>query len=177
MSFLVIFSVSFIQEILFFIPSSFVQIGSSFVLMSDRVLSLESLIFFLFYFIIPSTLGLTLGSWVFFLIFKKTKNIFSIKNLDKFNNKNLILLRAVPLFSNTMVNIFMSLQSIGNINFLLISFFGFLIRTTIQGLIGWVLFNLLNIFVLDYIYILSILFNFILILYIIYLIYKKYEHN
>lgn len=178
--FFLIFSLSFFQEIVFFIPSSVVQIYSGFIVMDGYIFNLDSLIHFFIFMILPSTLGMLLGSVILFIIIKKFGILFKL-NLIELNKMSsffsypslIFITRSIPMFSNTVVTVFSSLTTIRLKTFIIWSFLGLLIRSFIQGIIGWTGISIYHNGFIDSFKIIFILINILVIVSITYYIIKK----
>lgn len=150
-----VFVASFLEEIIAPIPSTLVVLGSSFLILKNNIITVNSVLMLLTELILPASLGMTLGSiLVYFIAYyagvpfikrwgkylglscediKKTNHHFT-KNRD---NLILFVLRAVPVVPSIAISAFCGFIRFNFSNYILYSFLGNLVRTTILGVIGW----------------------------------------
>ena len=149
---LVVFGISVVEEVLFVLPSTGTAVASG-LLISNLGFSLESFILFFLYIIVPLSLGMAIGSTVWFLVVKYS--ISSIENRFNYFNKTIkhartlvknnphsiswfyFSLRATPIFSGLVATFIGGLLNISVLKHLVITFFGTIIRGGILAFIGW----------------------------------------
>lgn len=151
-----VFLASFLEEMVAPIPSSVVIVTSSFLIMTDPVITLESIGKLFFMVALPAALGVTLGSAIIYGITYLAGRPFvcrwgrylglswqDIQELDKKFDESyadeilLFALRVFPLTPSIVVNVFCGFIRYDLRKYLTITFFGTLIRVFILGFIGW----------------------------------------
>jgi len=151
-----VFLGSFIEEIIAFIPSAFVQTASGFFLFADTPLTLDYLLKLFLYVGVPASLGVTLGAIPLFLISKhggekmiqKYGKYFGAlpSILDKFSYKEekssfslwgIIFSRSLPFLPSVVICVGSGLLKVKMRVYLLGTFLGTLVRATIYGFAGW----------------------------------------
>lgn len=151
-----VFLASFLEEIIAPIPSTLVVMGSSFIILKNNIVSVYSVLKLFAQVVLPASLGMTLGSILIYFIayyagipfIKRWGKYLGLSHEDiqntnhhfkKQNRDNLILfiLRAVPVVPSIAISAFCGFIRFNFKNYLLYSFLGSLVRTTILGFIGW----------------------------------------
>jgi len=150
-----VFVASFLEEIIAPIPSTLVVMGSSFFMLKNDVISSYSILKLFTYVVFPASLGMTLGSLLIYGIAYfagkpfimrwgkymglSCKDIQNTNQHFKKDRNNIILftLRAVPVVPSVAISAFCGFIRFDFKNYLLYSFLGSLVRTTILGFIGW----------------------------------------
>lgn len=146
------FSISIIEEIFFVIPSTLAQLSLG-GLMIGQTLSITNTLYFLLFIVIPAAAGISLGSIPIFLIarcaFHRTRKrhgklqkvIESVKaSFDakqKVSKSLFFLMRLLPNFSSLVATIIGGFWGLSIKTFLIITFFGSIIRVFIIAFVGW----------------------------------------
>lgn len=156
-----VFLASIIEEIIAPIPSTLVIMGTSFLILNKQVISLDAFLTMFIYVVLPASLGITVGSLVVYSITYFAGKPFlerwgkylgvswkdvekTEKRFDTANSVNLLLftVRAVPVIPSVAINAFCGFVRFEIKKYLIITFFGSLVRATLLGFIGWQLGNL-----------------------------------
>jgi membrane protein DedA with SNARE-associated domain len=151
-----VFLASLAEEVIAPIPSSVVIIGSSFFIMTDPTITLASLGKLFFVIALPAAFGVTLGSLLFYGITYFAGRPFierwgkylglswqDIQELDKrfdesYTDEILIFaLRVIPITPSIVINAFCGFIRYDIKKYLIITFFGTLLRVFMLGFIGW----------------------------------------
>ena len=151
-----VFGGSILEQVVTPIPSSVVVLGASFFLMKGVALSAGSLQTMFFNISIPAALGVTLGSLLYYGISYKIGIPFveragkylgvSIEDLEgvekrvkesRYENLFLFTARCVPVIPSIAISLFCGLIRYNPRNYVLITFFGAMVQTSILGIIGW----------------------------------------
>ncbi len=151
-----VFLASLIEEMVAPIPSSVVIMTSSFLIMNDPLITIESLSKLFFIVALPAAMGVSLGSLIIYGITYMAGRPFvcrwgkylglswqDIQDLDKRFDESytdeilLFALRVFPLTPSIVVNVFCGFIRYDLRKYMTITFFGTLIRVFILGFIGW----------------------------------------
>lgn len=151
-----VFGGSFIEEIIAFIPSAFVQTASGFFLFADTPITLANLLKLFLYVGVPASIGVTLGAIPLFLISKyggekmiqKYGKYFGALPdiLEKFSYTEekssfslwgIVFSRSLPFLPSVVICVGAGLLKVRMRVYLLGTFLGTLVRATIYGFIGW----------------------------------------
>lgn len=150
-----VFTATFIEEVIAFIPSTVVLLASGFLFLSDNVFSVSYLSELLLIIVIPAALGMTLGSLVMYGIgyvsgkpaISRFGKYFGISWNDvekaeaRFSKSSgdeiaLVLARAFPVIPNTAISALCGLIRFPILKYSLLSFIGLGIRALVLGVIG-----------------------------------------
>jgi membrane protein DedA with SNARE-associated domain len=148
---------SVLEEVFVFIPSSLVQSGAGFFLLSGNLLSFVSILELLGYVVIPATLGVTLGSLpVYYIAYyggypalKKWGKYFLIKEsyitrAEEYTEKNrhiivsFGLLRVIPIIPSSVASALAGLIRMKIGPYLISTAGGVFVRALYLGIVGWV---------------------------------------
>ena len=146
------FGISLIEEIIFVTPSTLVQITLGGFLLNNP-LDFYNLLYFISFIVLPSALGVAVGSIPIFLISKISfslvernqnflqKIILKIKTGSLAHKKEssffFLLMRSLPNFSGLVSTIIGGLWNLSLKKFFVLTFLGSIIRIFILGMIGW----------------------------------------
>jgi membrane protein DedA with SNARE-associated domain len=187
-----VFIASIIEEIIAPVPSTLVIMGTSFIVLKGVSISPESFFNLFINIALPASLGVTIGSlFVYAITYFAGKPFLErwgkylgvswedIEKADKRFEKShsdeiiLFLVRAVPIIPSVAISAFCGFIRFDLKKYLIITFFGTLVRGFILGFIGWQ-FGSLYLTAADEIsYLEEISLALIIIAFIIYIIYKK----
>ena len=150
-----VFVASVIEEIVAPIPSAVIIFASGFLLVSGPV-NMDSMLQLLVKVAIPAALGVTIGSlFAYFVAFFIGKPILvkwgkwfglSWDDIEKLHQKfskssfdelSLFIVRAIPIVPSVVISAFCGLIRFPLRSYLIYSFAGLLVRTTILGFVGW----------------------------------------
>jgi len=150
-----VFVASVMEEIVAPIPSAMVIFASGFLLVTGP-LSLETFIDLLLTVAIPAALGVTIGSlFAYGIAYYAGKPVLTkwgkwlgltwddIERMhqkfseSKFDEWSLFAIRALPIVPSVVISAFCGLVRFPIRSYLIISFVGLLVRTTILGFLGW----------------------------------------
>lgn len=184
----IVFGVSVAEEILFVLPSTGTAIASG-LLISNLTFGLENFISFFVYLVVPLSLGMTVGSTVWFLVVKYgislienrfsyfDKLILRAKALIKDNPRGISWfyfgLRATPIFSGLIATFIGGLLNISVIKHLVITFLGTVIRGGVLAFIGWQMGELFIRYFQIYGWTVTVFTALILLLVSVYMLYRK----
>lgn len=145
------------------IPSTAIIVGSSFLLLKDQLIDINSILNLIFIIAIPVALGMTLGSLITYIpcfyIGKPFINRWGkylslkwehIEKIDKkFENNSrdyliLYIIRTTPVIPSVIISAFCGIIRYDLKKYLLITFLGGLTRAIILGFIGWQFGNFYN---------------------------------
>ncbi len=145
-------SLSVLEEILFFIPSTVAQVSIGGFMIGNPLNFLNFGYFFLFL-VLPAALGVAIGSIPIFLLSKygftkidekqtKLQKIIHKIKENSLSHKDgsismFFLMRLLPNFSGLVATVIGGLWNFSLKTFLIVTFLGSIIRITILGLIGW----------------------------------------
>lgn len=148
---------SVIEEVIVFIPSSMVQAGAGFFLLSGNTFSFVSVLQLFGYVVIPAVLGVTLGSLpVYYIAYyggynalKKWGKYFLIKDsyitraeayAEKERNiiVSMALLRIIPIIPSSVASAIAGLIRMKLVPYLISTAAGVFVRATYLGIFGWV---------------------------------------
>jgi membrane protein DedA with SNARE-associated domain len=151
-----VFLASVIEEVVIFIPSTLIQVGAGFLILSDSQLNFVNILKLFGYIVVPASLGVTIGSLViYFLAYYggdsaiKSYGKYFLINYDSVNksrekilkNKNtfffMTFLRFIPLFPNTVVTVMAGLLKMNLKDYIYSTFLGMFVRVTYLGAVGW----------------------------------------
>ncbi|MDR2966874.1 MAG: VTT domain-containing protein [Methanobacteriaceae archaeon] len=146
------------------IPSTAIIVASSFLLLKDQIIGVNSILSLLFIIAIPITLGMTISSFITYIpcfyigkpfidrwgkflslkweYIKKTEKKFETNQHDYLI---LFILRTTPIIPSVVISAFCGIIRYDLRKYLIITFLGGLTRAIIFGLIGWQFGNLYNI--------------------------------
>jgi len=150
-----VFLAAFLEEVIAPVPSPVIIMLAGITFLSDTS-GLELIYKLLFYIVLPTSLGIVIGSLVIYYLayylgkpFVKTwgKWLFiswdDIEKIEKKYRKDrldsglIFILRSIPVVPSVAIATFAGLTRIPVRVYVIYSFLGTLIRTTILGLIGW----------------------------------------
>lgn len=153
---LAVFTGSILEQVVTPIPSSLVVLGSSFIIMKGTVLSVGSLEMMFLNITIPSALGVTLGSLLYYGICYKIGTPFveragkymgvsvdDLENVEKrvkesrYENLFLFAARCIPVIPSIAISLFCGMIRYNPRNYVLITFSGALVQASMLGIIGW----------------------------------------
>ena len=148
---------SVLEEVIVFIPSSLVQTGAGFFLLSGNTFSFVSVLELLGYVVLPATLGVTIGSLpVYYLAYyggypalRKWGKYFLIKEsyitkAEAFAKKDrhiivsMALLRIVPIIPSSVASALAGLIRMRFVPYLISTAAGVFVRALYLGIFGWV---------------------------------------
>ena len=151
-----VFSAGFLEEIIWLVPSSLIQMSFGFLLFQNVPLSFESLGLLFVSVAIPASLGVTLGTLPFYFLayyggrplldrygkyiglrqtlLQKTYLFLEKKKLEQ---KALFIARMIPVIPSTTTTLLFGIIRIHLGPYLLYTFLGTLIRVMIFACIGW----------------------------------------
>lgn len=151
-----VFLGSFIEELIVFIPSSAVQLGSGFLLLGDSPISPQSLLYLLVTIAIPCSLGITLGSLFTYAIgyyggpvgIQKFGKYIGVKWQDverlhvRFKKTysdewSLVTLRVIPVIPAVLINVLAGLIRMRLPKYMLLTFLSSVPRVFIVAFFGW----------------------------------------
>lgn len=151
-----VFFASIIEEIVVFIPSTLIQIGAGFLLLSGLPVNFINILKLFIFVVIPASLGVTIGSLLIYLIsyyggeraiklygkyFFINYERISIHREKMLKNKNIFrmmtFLRFIPLLPNTAVTVIAGLLKMNLKDYIFSTFLGMFVRVTYLGAIGW----------------------------------------
>ena len=143
------------------IPSTAIIIGSSFLLLKDQFIDINSILSLFFIIAIPVALGMTIGSLITYLpcfyigkpFINRWGKYLSLrweqveKIEEKFENNSrdyliLYIIRTTPVIPSIAISAFCGVIRYDLKKYLLITFLGGLTRAMIFGFIGWQFGNL-----------------------------------
>ena len=175
------------------IPSTAIIVSSSFLLLKDQFIDVNSILSLLFIIAIPLALGMTIGSFITYIpcfyigkpfitrwgkyLSLKWEHMEEIEK--KFENKSqnyliLYIIRTTPVIPSVVTSAFCGIIRYDLKKYLLITFLGGITRAMIFGFIGWQFGNLYTMF--NQISLLGGLVSLAIIgltIFIVYIIYKK----
>lgn len=150
-----VFAASIAEEIFAPIPSAMVIFASGFLLVSGPI-SFDSIITLLLKVAIPAALGITIGSlfayWVAYVAGKPVivkwgkwlglswddvEKMHAKFSSSSFDELSLFSIRAIPVVPSVVISAFCGLVRFPLRSYLIYSFLGLLVRTTILGFFGW----------------------------------------
>lgn len=150
------FLAAFTEEVIVPIPSALVMLSAGFFILGTQAVSGASLISLFTQVAIPIALGLTLGSLVTYglayrfgrpAIERWGKYFYvswsDVEKLEKYLNRGwadeivFFSLRLVPVIPSIVINIFSGLTRLPVLKYILLTFFGILIRAYAVSLLGW----------------------------------------
>lgn len=151
-----VFLSSILEEVVVFIPSTLIQIGAGFLLLSGLPITFLNILKLFTLVVIPASLGVTIGSLVIYCLtyyggdraIKRYGKYFFIdyekvnKSREKaLNNKNtfrfMTILRFIPLLPNTAVTVIAGLLKMKLKDYVFSTFLGMFVRVSYLGAIGW----------------------------------------
>jgi membrane protein DedA with SNARE-associated domain len=192
--FLGVFFGSIIEEIIAPIPSSAVIMVSSIFIMDNYQISLQSLGRLILYIALPAASGVTLGSLLFYGIVYRIGKPFVDrwgkylglsweeveKTEEKYSKHNLMELsiftaRALPIVPSILLSAFCGFIKYDIKKFILLTFFGTLVKAFVMGFIAWQFGSLYNQIESKFAISEEIMITGLIILIIAFSIYKKYK--
>jgi membrane protein DedA with SNARE-associated domain len=151
-----VFLGSIIEEIIAPIPSTLIIMGTSFIMLKGVAISPDSLINLFINIVLPASLGVTIGSlFVYAITYYLGKPFLERwgkylgvswgdieKAEDKFEKSRsdeilLFIVRAVPILPSVAISAFCGFVRFDLKKYVIITFFGTLVRAFILGFIGW----------------------------------------
>jgi membrane protein DedA with SNARE-associated domain len=151
-----VFFASIIEEIIVFIPSTLIQIGAGFLLLSNLSVNFINILKLFTFVVIPASLGVTIGSLLIYFIsyyggeraiklygkyFFINYERISIHREKILKNKDIFrfmtVLRFIPLLPNTAVTVIAGLLKMNLKDYIFSTFLGMFVRVTYLGAIGW----------------------------------------
>jgi membrane protein DedA with SNARE-associated domain len=148
---------SVLEEVIVFIPSSLVQAGAGFFLLSGNPLTLLSVLKLFALVVIPATVGVVLGSLPVYFIFyyggypalKRWGKYFLIKEsylekAEKMTQRDrhvlisMALLRIVPIIPSSVASALSGLIRMRFIPYVISTAAGVFVRALYLGIVGWV---------------------------------------
>ena len=151
-----IFIASIIEEVIAPIPSTLVIMGTSFIVLKGAVISPDAFLKLFINIVLPASIGVTIGSlFVYAIAYFLGKPFLErwgkylgvswddIEKAEiKFEKSSsdaiiLFIVRAVPIIPSVAISAFCGFIRFDLKRYLLITFFGTLVRAFILGFIGW----------------------------------------
>lgn len=151
-----VFYAGFLEEVIWLIPSSLVQMSFGFLLFQNIPFSFESLGVLFITVSIPAAIGVSLGTLPFYFlayyggrplldshgkyiglsqsILQKTYSFLEQKN---FGQKALLVARILPVIPSTTTTLLFGIIRIHFVPYLFYTFLGTLVRVTFFAYIGW----------------------------------------
>ncbi len=145
-----------IEQIIVPLPASLIVLTSSVVTLKGVDLSVPSLGVLIFNIVIPASLGITIGSLVFYIIAYKAgipfiERIgrymgFGVEDVQEVENKFkesryehlfIFIARCLPIIPSVAVNIFCGLIKYNPRDYVIITFLGTTVQIFFWGLLGW----------------------------------------
>ncbi len=155
-----VFAGSVIEEVISVIPSALVQLGAGFFMLQGMETSLSSVIFLFTHVALPASLGLAIGSLVFYAIgymggkpiIEKYGKFFTVswdmieKFEDKFSHTTkdefaFFIARTIPAIPSVVLSTLSGVIRMNLFKYTLLSFLGTIPRAFVLGFIGWKLGN------------------------------------
>jgi len=150
-----VFLGSVIEEVVAVIPSALVQMGGGFFLVTGA-LTVANFSKLFFVVAIPAAIGVTVGAGVIFLIFRHGGKAFIDRygswfgvSWDAIKEKSLVFknhhheywfiffLRIIPMLPSIIVCTYSAVSRISFVRYLVVTFFGTIVRAYILGFLGW----------------------------------------
>lgn len=148
---------SFLEEVVWFVPSSIIQTSFGFFLLQNTSISFESISYLFVHIAIPGAVGATLGTLPFYLIsfyggnylFIKYKRYINLpENFTKytthtilqkknFTSKALFISRIIPFIPSTTTTIVFGLIGLPPKKYFLYTLIGMFVRVSFFSFIGW----------------------------------------
>lgn len=148
---------SVLEEVIVFIPSSIVQSGAGFFLLSGNTFSFLSVLKLIGYVVLPATVGVTLGSlpvyaiayyggypalrkWGKYFLIKESYIIKAeaIAKQDRHIIVSMALLRIIPIIPSSVASALSGLMRMRIIPYLISTSGGVFVRALYLGIFGWV---------------------------------------
>ncbi|KUK74454.1 DedA family protein [Methanobacterium sp. 42_16] len=187
-----VFIASIIEEVIAPIPSTLVIMGTSFIVLKGAVISIDAFLKLFLNIVLPASLGVTIGSLFVYGIayfagkpflerwgkylgvswedIEKTEKKFQKSRSDELV---LFLVRAVPIIPSVAISAFCGFIRFDLKKYLVITFFGTLVRAFILGFIGWQFGSMYQTLADEISYLEEVSVILILISAVLYFIYKK----
>ncbi|SCG85235.1 DedA family protein [Methanobacterium congolense] len=187
-----VFIASIIEEVIAPIPSTLVIMGTSFIVLKGAVISIDAFLKLFLNIVLPASLGVTIGSLFVYGIayfagkpflerwgkylgvswedIEKTEKKFQKSRSDELV---LFLVRAVPIIPSVAISAFCGFIRFDLKKYLVITFFGTLVRAFILGFIGWQFGSMYQTLADEISYLEEVSVIVILISAVLYFIYKK----
>jgi membrane protein DedA with SNARE-associated domain len=147
---------SFLEEIVFIIPSAIVQISGAFLLFEGVPVTVPNFLRFLITVPLPASLGVALGSiivyWIAYSLGKPAilkfgkyfgvtwEHLESLEQRFEKRHYDLVIVffgRFIPAIPGPVVSTFAGLMRIPFLQYFIVSVFGTFLRATMYGFIGW----------------------------------------
>jgi membrane protein DedA with SNARE-associated domain len=151
-----VFTGSIIEEVISIIPSALIQLGAGFFMLQGMETSVSSIIFLLIHVALPASLGLAIGSLVFYAIgyvggkpiIEKYGKFFTVSwdMIEKFEDKfshtakdefAFFVARTIPGVPSVVLSTLSGVVRMNLFKYTLLSFLGTIPRAFILGFIGW----------------------------------------
>src|SRR3989344_125089 len=151
-----VFLASILEEVVAPIPSALVQMGAGFSFLGNLPISLSSIWTLFVIFILPATVGVTIGSlFVYYIAYFAGKPFLqkygkylgisweSVQAAEtKFASKHtdalmLFTLRCVPIIPSVAVSALCGLMRLSFLKYIIFTFLGTVVRASILGVLGW----------------------------------------
>jgi len=187
-----VFIASIIEEVIAPIPSTLVIMGTSFIVLKGAVISIDAFLKLFLNIVLPASLGVTIGSLFVYGIayfagkpflerwgkylgvswedIEKTEKKFQKSRSDELV---LFLVRAVPIIPSVAISALCGFIRFDLKKYLVITFFGTLVRAFILGFIGWQFGSMYQTLADEISYLEEVSVILILISAVLYFIYKK----
>lgn len=187
-----VFLASIVEEVIAPIPSTLVIMGTSFIVLKGAIISPDAFLKLFINIVLPASLGVTIGSlFVYTIAYFAGKPFLerwgkylgvSWEDIEKAEKKfeksysdeiMLFLVRAVPIIPSVAISAFCGFIRFDLRKYLIITFFGTMVRAFILGFIGWQFGSLYQAAADEMSYIEEISLTVIMVTIIVYIIYKK----
>lgn len=185
-----VFAASLIEEIFAFIPSAFVILGAGFLFVHGKI-SWAAFGLLFGKVAVPAAIGVTLGSLVGYgIVYFAGKPVlekwgkwigFTWTDIEKFqarfekssfNEWSLFLVRALPIVPNIVVSVFCGLVRFPFWAYVVVSFVGFIVRTTIYGFVGWQVGKLYFRFAARFVFLQNVVAGLIVLAVVVFVVYR-----